>query len=156
MSDFWSTLRLLPYFMCANSEGSGDTAQMRRLAWVFAGCLCDKYHNLMSWLICFMQSLKHLTLIFCHFWSRIKTNRIYDGVEASTRTSQASFKIIHHKRGSAEHETNNLKTSLRFPCRGLNTTIDYFSLTSCFSSFPQPEFFVFAQEYKNAVCKTAT
>ena len=28
-----------------------QTAQMRRLAWSFAGCQCDKYHNLMSWLI---------------------------------------------------------------------------------------------------------
>ena len=45
--------------LCANSEGSGETAQMRRwgsgetaqmrrLAWAFAGRLCDKYHNLMS------------------------------------------------------------------------------------------------------------
>ena len=31
--------------MCANSEGSGETAQMRRLAWAFAGRLCDKYNN---------------------------------------------------------------------------------------------------------------
>ena len=30
---------------------SGETARMRRLAWAFAGRLCDKYHNLMSWLI---------------------------------------------------------------------------------------------------------
>ena len=39
--DVWilETLRLLPYFMCANSEGSGETAQMRRLAWAFAGRL---------------------------------------------------------------------------------------------------------------------
>ena len=36
--------------MCANSEGSGETARMRRIAWVFAGRLCDKYHNLVSWL----------------------------------------------------------------------------------------------------------
>ena len=36
--------------MCANSEGSGETARMRRLAWAFAGRLCDKYHNLMSML----------------------------------------------------------------------------------------------------------
>ena len=43
-------LGLLPYFMRANSEGSGETAQMRRLVLDFAGCLCDKYHNLMSWL----------------------------------------------------------------------------------------------------------
>ena len=45
---FGRTLHLLPYFMCANSEGSGETARMRRLAFAFAGRLCDKYHNLMS------------------------------------------------------------------------------------------------------------
>ena len=28
----------------------GKTAQMRRFAWAFAGRLCDKYHNCMSWL----------------------------------------------------------------------------------------------------------
>ena len=33
--------------MCVNSEGSGGTARMRRLAWAFAGSLCDKYH--ISW-----------------------------------------------------------------------------------------------------------
>ena len=37
--------------MCANSEGSGKTARIRRLACAFAGRLCNKYHNLMSWLI---------------------------------------------------------------------------------------------------------
>ena len=44
---FGQTLRLLPDFMCAISEGSGET----NLAWAFAVRLCDKYHNLMSWLI---------------------------------------------------------------------------------------------------------
>ena len=34
---FCRTLCLLPYFMCANSEGSGETARMRRLVWAFAG-----------------------------------------------------------------------------------------------------------------------
>ena len=48
---FSRTLRLLPYFMCANSEGSGEAERMRRLAKAFAGRLCDKYHNLMSWFI---------------------------------------------------------------------------------------------------------
>ena len=48
---FGRALRLLPYFMYANSEGSGETARMCRLAWAFDGRLCDKYHNLMSWLI---------------------------------------------------------------------------------------------------------
>ena len=37
--------------MYANTEGAGETARMRRLAWAFAGRLCDKYYNLMSWLI---------------------------------------------------------------------------------------------------------
>ena len=36
---------LLPSFICANSEGSGQTVRMCRLAWAFAGCLCDKYHK---------------------------------------------------------------------------------------------------------------
>ena len=35
--------RLLSYFMCANSEGSGETARMRRLTWAFAGRLCGSY-----------------------------------------------------------------------------------------------------------------
>ena len=58
---FCPTLCLRPYFMCANSEGSGQTARMRRLARAFAGRLCDKYHNLMSWLISlFSFSLSYL------------------------------------------------------------------------------------------------
>ena len=36
--------------MCANSEGSGETARIHMLVWAFAGRLCDKYHNLISWL----------------------------------------------------------------------------------------------------------
>ena len=42
--------RLFPYFMCAISEGSGETVRMSSLAWAFAGRLGDRYHNLMSWL----------------------------------------------------------------------------------------------------------
>ena len=51
--------------MCANSEGSGETAQMRRLAWAFAGHLYDKYHNLRSWLNLSLQWIiadKHMRL----------------------------------------------------------------------------------------------
>ena len=51
---FGRTLCLRPYFMCANSEGSGEAARMCRLAWAFAVRLCDKYHILMSWLIYFL------------------------------------------------------------------------------------------------------
>ena len=65
---FCWTLRLLPYLMCANRDGSGETAQMRRLSWVFAGRLCDKYHNLMSWLIsCLNGHLNSLLNIFSYY-----------------------------------------------------------------------------------------
>ena len=47
---FGLPLRLFPYVMCVNSEGSGEIEWNRRLIWAFAGRLCDKYHNLMSWL----------------------------------------------------------------------------------------------------------
>ena len=47
---FGRTLRLLRYLMCANSQCSGETVWMRSLAWAFAVRLCDKHHNLMSWL----------------------------------------------------------------------------------------------------------
>ena len=63
MSDFGRTLRLLSYFMCTNSEGSGETARMRRLAWAFASRLCDKYHNLMSWLIQLNSKIKSQSFI---------------------------------------------------------------------------------------------
>ena len=74
ISYFWSTLRPLSYFMCANSEGSGETARMRRLAWAFAGRLCYKYHNLMSWLICsngfenWMENASDVYLIESEQW----------------------------------------------------------------------------------------
>ena len=49
--NFGRTLCVFPYFICANSEGSGETVQMCRLAWAFVGRLFDKYHNLMGWLL---------------------------------------------------------------------------------------------------------
>ena len=64
---FGRTLRLLPHFMCANSEGSGETARMRRLAWAFACRLYDKYHNLMCWLILFVRPYWN-TCLFAILW----------------------------------------------------------------------------------------
>ena len=48
--DVWFLVGPFVYFdmSCANSKGSGETVRMRRLAWAFAGRLCDKLHNLMS------------------------------------------------------------------------------------------------------------
>ena len=49
--DVWFSVSPFVYFHTSvDSEGSDETAQMRRLDWAFAGCLYDKYHNLMSWL----------------------------------------------------------------------------------------------------------
>ena len=62
---FGRTLRLFQYLMCANSEGSGETARMRRLVWAFAGRLCDKYRNLTSWL----KSFYPLFWEYLHFKS---------------------------------------------------------------------------------------
>ena len=60
--------------MCANSEGSGETVRMRRLAWAFAGRLCDKYHNLMSWLIFCVTHVAHK--VACSYWTIFrKTDR---------------------------------------------------------------------------------
>ena len=59
---FSRILCLLPYFMCANSEGFGETAWMRWLAGAFTGRLCDKYHNLMSWLKLLQKSNSSLLM----------------------------------------------------------------------------------------------
>ena len=59
---FGWTLRLLPYFIYANGDDPGETARVRRLAWAFAGRLCDKYHNLMSWLNIYLPNSVLMTL----------------------------------------------------------------------------------------------
>ena len=43
---------LVPHSSCVRTAKLWRrTALMRRLAWAFAGRLCEKYHNLMNWLI---------------------------------------------------------------------------------------------------------
>ena len=71
---FGRTLRLLPYFKCANSEGSGETAWMCRFAWAFAGRLCDKYHNLISWLISLIYRTQDS---FWKFWVGKQEKQIF-------------------------------------------------------------------------------
>ena len=51
--DVWYLVRPFVYFHTScvrTANGSGETARMHRLAWAFAGRLCDEYQNLMSWL----------------------------------------------------------------------------------------------------------
>ena len=44
------------YSLCVWTAKILARLQMRSLAWAFAVRLCDKYHSLMSWLICFLWS----------------------------------------------------------------------------------------------------
>ena len=44
-------LYLYHCFMCANTEGSGETAHFYRLVRAFAARICNKYKNRVNWLI---------------------------------------------------------------------------------------------------------
>ena len=59
-------------------------------------------------------------------------------LEARQGNLRIVFRLCSLLRGFTEHEMNNLNMSLRFPCCGLNTIVDYFSHTS-FSSFSEQE-----------------
>ena len=48
------SLNLCPYFVCASSEGSGNTARMLRLVRASAARICDKYECV--WMCFFFQS----------------------------------------------------------------------------------------------------
>ena len=72
--------------MCANSEVSGETVQMRRLAWAYASRLRDKYHNLISWLISCTEATrtrKHTIRACDHAITKFKTkeNRLSEDAD---------------------------------------------------------------------------
>ena len=75
--------------MCANSEGSGVTARMRSLVCAFVGRLCDKYHNLVSWLVsdpaycCFIDFMSSQPEPWRLSWSIMK---YYRNIKPSTPT----------------------------------------------------------------------
>ena len=89
---FGRILQLLPYFMCATAKA---LARLRRLTSAFAGRLCDKYHNLMSWLIYHYSNLiivktvakpkrnVHMTIQY-----KEETNRIHHWCSVGTDKSQ--------------------------------------------------------------------
>ena len=51
----WHLVRPFVYFHKLCVRTAKALARMRSLAWAFAVRLCDKYHNLMSWLICLFR-----------------------------------------------------------------------------------------------------
>ena len=57
--DVWFLVGLFIYFQtsCVRTVKALARLRGRPLAWTFAGRLCDKYHNVMSWLICVNFSL---------------------------------------------------------------------------------------------------
>ena len=58
---FGLSLHLHPYFMYASSEGSGESAHMRRLAWAFAARWRDKYRKLVHWpMFSFSRLIRYL------------------------------------------------------------------------------------------------
>ena len=48
--DVWCLVGPFVYFHTSCVRTAKALARLRSLAWAFAGRLCDKYHNLMSWL----------------------------------------------------------------------------------------------------------
>ena len=79
--------------MCANSEGSDETAQMHRLAWAFAGHLCDKYHNLMSWLIFLSEFNTTFTLILKPFLHKSKGNMAIVQAQKTSKMDKLEYTV---------------------------------------------------------------
>ena len=103
-----------------------SSVRLRRLAWAFVGRLCDKYNNIMSWLICFFRSPNRpqgnhvIPLLFAHVlvyfnvllqfqynipkWhsmlrgvEEININALFDWGTASIWRKVIEHKSYHHK-----------------------------------------------------------
>ena len=105
------------YYMSANSKGSGETALMRRLAWAFAGRLCDKYPFPIAWLNYLVTNLIRIELIGlgCDVWLRTVDNMVND-------TAHSAF-FLRAKLLDSENEKKYLK---------VNHNIDRVKLKSVF------------------------
>ena len=44
-------IHLHSFYVFTNGSCSDKTVRMRRVLWAFSVCVCDIYHNLMSWLV---------------------------------------------------------------------------------------------------------
>ena len=66
--DVWFFVRPFVYLHTWCVGTAKALVRLRRLAWAFAGRLCDKYHNLMSWLIWFTGTLRALASHFHFLW----------------------------------------------------------------------------------------
>ena len=85
-------LPLVPYIVWANSIGSGKTARIHRLAWVFAGRLCDKYHFHMSRLKLL------LLLLFCYDFEKAEFQWLKSGLQYNPLVSCSCHAYLCHSR----------------------------------------------------------
>ena len=72
--------------MCAISECSGLTVRMCRLALTIAGRLCDKYQNLMNWLILHLNNRL--------MGQRLTLNTLQLAFQVGGSTSPSFFRVI--------------------------------------------------------------
>ena len=67
--DFCLKVPLDSLLIWASSEGSGETAWMRRLTWTFAARISDKYQIRLTRSKCYMLKLSKTTYFFNWLWS---------------------------------------------------------------------------------------
>ena len=116
--------------MCATSEGSGETARMRTLAWAFAVRLCDKYHNLVSWRKCGQTSRRPESCLLQSYPSQYLQAQFYNQSETIHSKNRILFSFcayetsfltrIHANEGSALpicHFAIRLKVQSYAECR---------------------------------------
>ena len=106
--DVWFLVGPFFYFCTLCVRTAKALARLRRLAWAFAGRLCDKYHNLMSWLN-----------FVCLCWDRDQFSTIRHGFSVTLPNivilDHPSTKITN--RGAQQRATVSFQ-DLHMPSRG--------------------------------------
>ena len=87
----WFSVRSFVYFYSLCVRTAKALARMRSLAWAFAVHLCDKYHNLMSWLISYM----------CTFENVLVSYMLYSWVKALVFLTRSAFSSCISRRFSS-------------------------------------------------------
>ena len=80
-------LAVSSFIVWANSEGSGKTARMCRLAWDFAVCLCNKYPSL-------MRRLKFEMILWICYFYHVQVSLEYEFLRAVKIINLTSFTTL--------------------------------------------------------------
>ena len=123
MSEFWSDPSSTSILYSCDSEGSSEIPRMRKLAWAYAGRLCDKHHNLMSWLIyaCGSSLASPLSILIGAF----PENLVYISLEL---IKDKNFPALRHH---LLLMANDIYVQLKFPKMFKMQTSYYIQLSSC-------------------------